>query len=56
MATNTMPILKTCAHARGLGHDIFAIQGDDNPLSKKIFYLFKKFFNAKIYFKIIYSM
>lgn len=35
--TNTMPILKVCAHARGYGQDIFSIQGDDNPLNHWIY-------------------
>ena len=31
--TNTLPMLKVCARIRGFNKDIFAIQGDENPLS-----------------------
>jgi len=33
MATNTIPMLKVCAKARGWGVDVIGIQGDDNPLN-----------------------
>jgi hypothetical protein len=33
LATNTIPMYKICPHLEGLGTDIFAIQGDENPLS-----------------------
>lgn len=31
--TNTLPMLKVCARLKGLNQDIFAIQGDENPLN-----------------------
>jgi len=31
--TNTLPLLRTCVHCKGYGSDIFAIQGDENPLN-----------------------
>lgn len=31
--TNTLPLHKICVHLKGFGSDIFAIQGDENPLN-----------------------
>lgn len=31
--TNTLAFYRTCAHVKGLGVDIFALQGDDNVLN-----------------------
>lgn len=31
--TNTMAMMKVCPRVKGFGHDIFYIQGDENPLS-----------------------
>lgn len=32
--TNTIPMLTVCPQVKGFGQDIFAYQGDENPLSK----------------------
>lgn len=33
LSTNTLPMMKVCTQLKGFGEDIFAIQGDENPLS-----------------------
>lgn len=33
--THTMPMQKVCTQLQGFHHDIFSIQGDENPLSTK---------------------
>jgi hypothetical protein len=33
LSTNTNAIYRTCAQAKGMGREIFAIQGDDNVLN-----------------------
>lgn len=33
LATNTLPMLKICPQNRGFLHDIFQLQGDENPLN-----------------------
>jgi hypothetical protein len=33
--TNTMRYYNTCTRAKGFGHDLFYIPGDENPLSKQ---------------------
>lgn len=35
--TNTLPMLKICPRVTGFGHDIFMIQGDENPLNHWIY-------------------
>lgn len=35
--TNTLPIMKVCMKAKGYGHDILAIQGDENPLNHWVY-------------------
>lgn len=35
--TNTLAMLKVCARLKGFGHDIFCIQGDENPLNHWIY-------------------
>lgn len=33
LGNNTLPMMKVCTQLHGFGHDIFSIQGDENPLS-----------------------
>jgi len=37
--TNTLPFHRTCIHCQGYGIDIFAIQGDENPLNHWVYEL-----------------
>lgn len=37
LATNTLPMYKVCARVKGFGHDIFYLQGDENPLNHWIY-------------------
>lgn len=37
LATNTLPMMKVAVNCHGLGRDIFAIQGDENPLNHWIY-------------------
>lgn len=37
LATNTLPMYKVCARVKGFGHDIFTIQGDENPLNHWVY-------------------
>lgn len=35
--TNTLAMLKVCMGAKGFGHDIFYIAGDDNPMNHWVY-------------------
>jgi len=35
--TNTLPMMKVCMNCHGYGRDIFAIQGDENPLNHWVY-------------------
>ena len=39
MNTNTLPMMNVCPQLRGFNDDIFAIQGDQNPLNHWVYEL-----------------